>query len=83
MEPALCRGKNVSMELNKYARFEGIKVVTVKITLFWDATPCSQIEVHRRFGRNVLLLSSPVKEQAKQEKSGNLSDVEIEAACSS
>jgi hypothetical protein len=42
MEPALCRGNNMSMELNKYAGFEVIKMVAVKRILFWDAMTCYQ-----------------------------------------
>jgi hypothetical protein len=30
-------------------------VVTMKIASFWDVTPCSLVELHRRFGVNLPL----------------------------
>jgi hypothetical protein len=33
-----------------YARFEFLTAVTMKSTVLWDATPCSPVEVHLRFG---------------------------------
>jgi hypothetical protein len=29
--------------------------VTISSTVFWDVTPCSQVEVHGRFGRTYFL----------------------------
>jgi hypothetical protein len=34
--------------------FEFIIAVQRKVSLFWVMMPCSRVEVHRRFGSNVL-----------------------------
>jgi hypothetical protein len=33
-----------------YSRFEVFKAVVMKGSIFWDITPCSPLEVNRRFG---------------------------------
>jgi hypothetical protein len=38
------------MRIYKYiVRFEVIAAVTIKNTIFWGVTPCTQVEVHRCF----------------------------------
>jgi hypothetical protein len=35
-----------------YVELEVFTATTMKITRFWKVTPCSPMEIHRRFGRN-------------------------------
>jgi hypothetical protein len=41
--------------LDNYITFEIPITVTVKSNIFWDVTPCSSVEVHRRFGRKYFI----------------------------
>jgi hypothetical protein len=37
-------------DILQVARFEVLTVVTMKITVFWDVTPCRLVDCYRRFG---------------------------------
>lgn len=40
------------------AIFEILTGVTTKNSVFWDVTPCSQVEIHRHFGGRANIMSS-------------------------
>jgi hypothetical protein len=48
----LHKGRNFLYRLNNYdlVEFEVLTAVVMKITVFWDITPCSPLKVNRRFG---------------------------------
>jgi hypothetical protein len=48
-----CRVKWIShYRHSKYTRFEALAVATMKMTVFWDMTPCSLLYRYRHLGRN-------------------------------
>jgi hypothetical protein len=41
--------------MNLYVEFEVFTTVVMKIIIFWDITPCSQLSFNRRFGEKYRL----------------------------
>jgi hypothetical protein len=54
--------------------FEVLTVVVMKITVFWDITPCSPLKFNRRFGRtyHLHLQGRKISQQETSVKAGDL-----------
>jgi hypothetical protein len=50
MKPAKLRQRvQIKQHINKSTEYEGLVAVTVNSIIFWDLTPCSLVEIYRRF----------------------------------
>jgi hypothetical protein len=46
-------------------------IMTSRPTIFWDVTPCSPVEVHRRFGGTYYLQGRRVRQANNQQEASN------------
>jgi hypothetical protein len=65
-----------------YAGFEALTAVVMKISIFWDITPCSPLKANRQFGRiyRLNLHGRRINQARNQNEAG--SKPKIETTCS-